>query len=136
MGWKVAAKSSPSKPWTNIYQMLCRSKFCFQNMKKIGLSYAFFFLTASCFVLVLYCILDKIWFIVTFQNFLWSWIVRYLKSWTTFNIKYCKLSSGYMSGQWCDFLLCEQNFDIVIALLQWWSCRQQFLMNSSIYPFI
>lgn len=43
MGWKVAAKSSPSKPWTNIYQMLCRSKFCFQNMKKIGLSYAFFF---------------------------------------------------------------------------------------------
>lgn len=43
MGWKVAAKNSLSKPWTNIYQMLCRSKFCFQNMKKIGLSYAFFF---------------------------------------------------------------------------------------------
>lgn len=43
MGWKVAAKNSPSKPWTNIYQMLCRSKFCVQNMKKIGLSYAFFF---------------------------------------------------------------------------------------------
>lgn len=96
----------------------------------------FFFFTPSCFVLVLYCILDKIWFIVTFQNFLWSWNVRYLKSWTTFNIKYCKLSSGYMRGQWCDFLLCEQNFDIVMALLQWWSCRQQFLMNSPIYPFI
>lgn len=136
MGWKVAAKVLRVSLEQIFIKCCVDQSFVSIIWRKLAFPMPFFFTTPSCFVLVLYCILDKIWFIVTFQNFLWSWIVRYLKSWTTFNIKYCKLSSGYMSGQWCDFLLCEQNFDIVIALLQWWSCRQQFLMNSSIYPFI
>lgn len=43
MGWKVAAKISLSKPWTNIYQMLCISNFVSKIWRKLAFPMPFFF---------------------------------------------------------------------------------------------
>lgn len=56
---------------------------CVDKVAKIQKKFAHCLLFYT-FILCFGYILDKLWFTMTFQNFLWPWNVQDLKSWTKF----------------------------------------------------
>lgn len=57
---------------------------CVDKVAKIQRKFAHCLPLFYTFILCFGYILDKLWFTMTFQNFLWPWNVQYLKNWTKF----------------------------------------------------